>query len=436
MIIRRRGNSIYKKEQFILLIYNVMFLLFYFIFILGIIIRGLELILSYKKSSHVQRPRDFVMKHPAKKNKFNVISQKRCFSTYNHSRVNKIEDPLSIKSLRKTLKSPLSRPYEDLYKGRGKPKYEPEWVKDNGMERSPFGASWAKDEKDRLSFPLKYPLNYKNIKDPYNNRGLIKEICKGNRVVYIWTYIPTGICLVGSSSNSVERVLSYFEKKYLFLDFRKGVGFLADYGFENIGLTIIYLDNQTYTMRDIKILEAYYINVLNSTLNSQKSVYLPEEPLESVLPFIKISNRDTAVPIFLYGSDLSRVIYVFSSKTSLYNDFGIHRVTIDRILDKNLKLYDYFTFTTKIIKGSDLDNLLSLNELIKLKDSINPKITSRSNPIILKDGVQNIEKKFYSLRQAAFYIEDMEGVCDIGTLRKHMKKNTLYKNRWEVIKAS
>jgi len=212
--------------------------------------------------------------------------------------------------------------------------------------------------------------------------------------------------------------------------------FLADYGFENIQLTIIYLDNQTYTMRDIKILEAYYINVLNSTLNSQKHVYLPEEPLESVLPFIKISNRDTAVPIFLYGSDLSRVIYVFSSKTSLYNDFGIHRVTIDRILDKNLKLYDYFTFTTKIIKGSDLDNLLSLNELIKLKDSINPKIPSRSNPIILKDGVQNIEKKFYSLRQAAFYIEDMEGVCDIGTLRKHMKKNTLYKNRWEVIKAS
>jgi len=32
-------------------------------------------------------------------------------------------------------------------------------------------------------------------------------------------YIRTGICLVGSSSNSVERVLSYFEKKYLFLDF-------------------------------------------------------------------------------------------------------------------------------------------------------------------------------------------------------------------------
>ena len=104
-------------------------------------------------------------------------------------------------------------------------------------------------------------------------------------------------------------------------------------------------------------------------------MYLPEEP------FIKASNRDTWVPIFLYGPDLSRVIYIFSSKTSLYNDFGTHHATIESILTNlNLKLFDYFTFSTKIIEGSDLDNLLSLNELIKLKDSINPKKPSRSNP--------------------------------------------------------
>lgn len=431
-------NSIDKKGQSILLIvYAYMAYDFNFIlFILGFIIL-LRLNLLHKQSSH----RNPFMKHP-KKNESNVISmQKRYFSTSNRSRVNKTEDNFNEPTPGsprggKTLNSPQSRPYKDLYKGRGKPAYEPEWVKDNGKERSPFGASWAKDEKDRLAFPSKYPLNYKNIKDPFNNRELIKEVCKGNRVVYIWTYIPTGICLVGSSSNSVERVLSYFEKKYLFLDFRKGVQFLADYGFKNIQLTLIYLDNQKYTMRDIKILEAYYINELNSNLNSQKFVYLPDEPIESVLPFIRISNRDTAVPIFLYGPDLSRVIYIFSSKTSLYNDFGIHHVTIDRMLDNfKLKLYNYFTFSTKILEGSDLDNLLSLNELIKLKDSVNPKKPNRSNPVILKDQVQNIEKSFYSLRQAAFYIEDVEGVCDIGTLRKHMKKNTLYKNRWKVIKA-
>jgi hypothetical protein len=53
------------------------------------------------------------------------------------------------------------------------------------MERSPFGASWAKEKKDLLPLPDKYTLNYINISDPYNNRNLIKETCKGNRVVYI-----------------------------------------------------------------------------------------------------------------------------------------------------------------------------------------------------------------------------------------------------------
>lgn len=89
-------------------------------------------------------------------------------------------------------------------------------------------------------------------------------------------------------------------------------------------MTIIYFAYHGYTTRDIKINEAYYINELNSSLNSQKFVYLPPEPLEAVLPFINISNRDTSVPIFVYGPDLKRVLYIFNSKTSLYNEFNIH----------------------------------------------------------------------------------------------------------------
>jgi len=54
------------------------------------------------------------------------------------------------------------------------------------MERSPFGASWVKEEKDRLTLPGKYNLDYINISDPYNNRKLIKEACKGNRGWYIF----------------------------------------------------------------------------------------------------------------------------------------------------------------------------------------------------------------------------------------------------------
>lgn len=340
--------------------------------------------------------------------------------------------PDKNKGRRKTLSSPESKPYADLYKGRGVPKYEPAWVKDNQKERSPFGASWAKDEKDRLSLPAKYPLNYRNIADPYNNRDAIKEICKGNRVVYIWTYLRTGICLVGSSSNSVERVLSYFEKKYLFLDMRRGVQFLADYGFKDIQLTILYYDYLKFTARDIKIIEAYFINELNSSLNSQKFVYLPPEPLEDVLPFINITNRDTAVPIFVYGVDnLTRVLYVFNSKTSIYNDFNIHWTTLDKYLDNlDKKYFNYFVFSTKVLEGSDFDSLLSLNELNDLKSRKDPQIPSRKQLVKLTDLVKNEYFEFYSLSRAAGFIADTVGSCDRGVLRTHMKNGTIYKKRW------
>lgn len=242
--------------------------------------------------------------------------------------------------------------------------------------------------------------------------------------------MPTGVCLVGSSSNSVERVLSYFERKYLFLEKRRGVQFLAEYGFKDIQLTIIYLNYNKYTARDIKLIEAYYINELNSSLNSQKYVYLPPEPLESVLPFINITNRDTSVPIFVYGPDLTRVLYIFNSKTSFYSEFNVHWNTLVKYLDvADNKLYNYFTFSTTIFEGSDLDCLLSLNELIDLKTSVDPNVPRRGQKVKLTDLGQNIEYEFYSLSKAAAYILETAGSCDTATLRTHMKNNTIYKKK-------
>lgn len=242
--------------------------------------------------------------------------------------------------------------------------------------------------------------------------------------------MPTGVCLVGSSSNSVERVISYFERTYLFLEKRRGVQFLADYGFEHVQLTIIYLEYNKYTARDIKLIEAYYINELNSSLNSQKFVYLPPEPLESVLPFINITNRDTAVAIFVYGPDLTRVLYIFNSKTSFYNEFNVHWNTLVKYLDvADKQLYNYFTFSSKIFEGSDLDSLLSLNELIDLKTSVDPNIPRRGQKVKLIDLAQSLEYEFYSLSKAAAHILETVGSCDTATLRTHMKNHTIYKRR-------
>jgi hypothetical protein len=99
-------------------------------------------------------------------------------------------------------------------------------------------------------------------------------------------------------------------------------------------------------------------------------------------------------------------------------------------LDKlDNKLYEYFTFSSKNLDGSDLDNLLSLNELLDIKTKVDPNIPRRGQRVKLKDLTNNIEYKFYSLSKAAKFIEDTVGSCDTATLRNHMKNNTIYKKR-------
>jgi hypothetical protein len=103
---------------------------------------------------------------------------------------------------------------------------------------------------------------------------------------------------------------------------------------------------------------------------------------------------------------------------------------VDKYLDKlENKLFDYFTFSTLILEGSDLDNLLSLNELLDIKTKVDPKIPRRGQLVKLKDLTNNQEYEFYSVIKAAKFIEDTVGTCDVATLRNSMKKNTVYKKR-------
>nr|YP_009926612.1 hypothetical protein [Wolfiporia cocos]QNH92669.1 hypothetical protein [Wolfiporia cocos] len=98
------------------------------------------------------------------------------------------------------------------------------------------------------------PKQFHIIKDPFHNRELIKQVCSGVKVIYIWTYLPTGICLVGSSCSSIDRVTSYFEPNLL-LDSkaRKALKFVADYGFQFIQLTIIPLDPKLYSISKVRM---------------------------------------------------------------------------------------------------------------------------------------------------------------------------------------
>lgn len=88
-----------------------------------------------------------------------------------------------------------------------------------------------------------------------------------------------------------------------------------------------------------------------------------------------------------------------------------------------------FLAAQQVLEGSDLDNLLSLNELLDIKSKVDPNIPRRGQRLKLKDLTTNLEYEFYSLSRAAKFIEDVVGVCDVATLRNNMKNNTIYKKR-------
>lgn len=104
--------------------------------------------------------------------------------------------------------------YKNVYEGRGVPNPEPFWVKSNGYPISMFGASWGTLHGPTSDLPIADPKIYHHITDPFHNRNKIYELCKGMMVVYIWTYTPKAFCLVGSSSNSVERIFNYFSASH------------------------------------------------------------------------------------------------------------------------------------------------------------------------------------------------------------------------------
>ena len=59
---------------------------------------------------------------------------------------------------------------------------------------------------------------------------------------------------------------------------------------------------------------------------------------------------------------------------------------------------------TKVLEGSDFDSLLSLNELMDLKQNLDPQIPHRGHKVKLKDLSKNLDYEFYSINKAAAFI--------------------------------
>jgi len=258
-------------------------------------------------------------------------------------------------------------------------------------------------------------------------------------IVYIWTYMPTGICLVGSAQSSYTRILDYFSPLKLATETRLGMKFLSWYGFKNIRLSIIQLDPKIYSVKDMRTLEQYYIDFLYSVLNVIRSVSLARRNKINRIPYVNSSLRDKSLPIYVYDSIGSNLLYIFVSKTILYADFHISHKTLKLCLENGELYLGLFLLSTELLETASNENMLTLSELLELKNNYKKtEFLNSSNKIkarkITLTNIKNpkLSKTCRSVNSALLYIKKIEINGSKEGINKYINSGLLYKGHWKI----
>ena len=96
------------------------------------------------------------------------------------------------------------------------------------------------DNNNNPAFNSKYTKII--VEDPYNHRGVILKVCKGQKGVYVWETLDGKNMYVGHSISLYNRISSYFMPSILNTKARRVLKYLNKYGFSNIRLTIYIMD--------------------------------------------------------------------------------------------------------------------------------------------------------------------------------------------------
>jgi hypothetical protein len=158
-----------------------------------------------------------------------------------------------------------------------------------------------------------------------------------------------------------------------------------------------------------------------------KSKYLFKKNDESVESAILMSQemreqlrKQRGTPIFVYDANDFSLLYVFASKTYMFNTIGIHHNTFDDCLDYGKLYLDTFFFSLDKIEESTNTNLLTLDEikiLVSKKREIY-KVKHPASKAILAEFKDdpNLNKEFSSLSSLA---KELKG--DRAVIREYLK---------------
>jgi hypothetical protein len=262
------------------------------------------------------------------------------------------------------------------------------------------------------------------VRNPYNNRKVLKNACKGLRGIYIWEILNNTDIYIGYSINLYNRIVTYFSPYVLNKGTRKILVYFRKYGFKDVNLKVYIPKNQTITLQELVKLEQHFIDVLKPALN----VDLIAKPGG-------YDPKDWGVKIYLYDKENMKLLYVFLSKESTYELINIDHRTLNKCLNEGNIYLNTFFFSKEIIgewnnNNNDLLHIKELKKRILEKRKIyNIKIQIKSK-MILAENIKNpsLNKYYLSINQLSDELK-----IDRGTIRNRLngKIKKLYKNEWK-----
>nr|YP_009240544.1 GIY-YIG endonuclease [Pyronema omphalodes]AMO66516.1 GIY-YIG endonuclease [Pyronema omphalodes] len=214
--------------------------------------------------------------------------------------------------------------------------------------------------------PLNPKSNYTKviIEDPYNNREIIARVAKKQKGVYVWeTETLDGKSLyVGHSINLYNRICSYFMPSILKTKERRVLRYFNKYGFSKIKLTIYLMDNSV-SLEEVVELEQHFIDSLNPNLNVDlvaRSSGYHDKMSQEIRARLR---KERGTPVFVYDAKDFTLLYIFESKTHMYNTINIHHKTLNDCIDSGLLYLGTFFLSLDQIEESTKTNLLSLDKI-------------------------------------------------------------------------
>lgn len=248
---------------------------------------------------------------------------------------------------------------------------------------------------------LPYPI-------PAGDADVISIIGKANKKsakvigAYVLTFLEDNRQYVGGSKDLAKRVRYYYGSKGL-LETRPVARLMAKHGPTAFSLKVYVMDTDAFkspvtsvrTTNLVLALEQYLIMVLKPTLNGVLVVGGVSSSMSGSAALALVAAKKMK-QVYVYNADMTKLVYISTSRADLEKDLNVHQVTINRRLTDGKPLLSTYILSDDQLETATV-SLMTTNEL---RDSVAELYKNRMQ---LRDYSSKVNSNMHSI-----YLTDLK----------------------------